>query len=95
MWGRGGGSGLLANVSPADPAILAPALLLQRPSPKLLAFLRKHFALHNYAPQQNNFVIFDEFFASRPQPTGSIYDSISSRPLTSRGGPPSSWAVRS
>ena len=33
-----------------------------RPSPKLLGFLRKHFALSNYSPQANNFVIFDQYY---------------------------------
>jgi alpha-tubulin N-acetyltransferase 1 len=30
-----------------------------RPSPKLLGFLAKHYCLTKYAPQVNNFVIFD------------------------------------
>jgi len=70
-------------------------LAYDRPSPKLLAFLHKHYGLRDYTPQKNNFVIYNEFFASRPPPKGSIYDTISSRPLTARNGPPSSWAVRS
>ena len=35
-----------------------------RPSPKLLGFLRKHFSLTNYSPQMNHFVIFDEYFGN-------------------------------
>jgi len=34
-----------------------------RPSPKLLAFLRKHYGLSKYRPQNNNFVVFNRFFA--------------------------------
>ena len=38
----------------------------QRPSPKLIGFMRKHYGLTNYVPQQNKFVIFDEYFADKP-----------------------------
>ena len=33
-----------------------------RPSPKLLGFLRKHFDLTKYSPQANNFVIFEQYY---------------------------------
>lgn len=44
-----------------------------RPSPKFLSFLRKHFALADYVPQTNNFVVFEQYFgptarAGPPQP---------------------------
>ena len=42
----------------ADPAKLA----YDRPSPKLIGFLRKHFGLVDYIPQNNNFVIFRDYF---------------------------------
>ena len=43
-----------------------------RPSPKLLGFLRKHFNLTQYSPQANNFVIYNEFFKAKPaEPTYS------------------------
>mmetsp|Transcript_74730 Transcript_74730/g.207789 ORF Transcript_74730/g.207789 Transcript_74730/m.207789 type:complete len:355 (-) Transcript_74730:7-1071(-) len=35
-----------------------------RPSPKLIAFLRKHFNLTRFQPQNNNFVVFDDYFRS-------------------------------
>jgi len=38
-----------------------------RPSPKLIGFLRKHFGLCSYVPQNNNYVVFDEFFQSSHQ----------------------------
>lgn len=41
-----------------DPARLA----YDRPSPKLLGFLRKHFGLTKFQPQSNNFVVFDAYF---------------------------------
>ncbi|XP_028819662.1 alpha-tubulin N-acetyltransferase 1 isoform X9 [Denticeps clupeoides] len=43
-----------------------------RPSPKFLAFLEKHYELKGNVPQVNNFVVFDGFFrnrsGSRPRP---------------------------
>jgi alpha-tubulin N-acetyltransferase 1 len=33
-----------------------------RPSPKLLGFLRKHYHLANYVPQTNNYVVFSDYF---------------------------------
>lgn len=43
------------NVAPAK-------LAYDRPSPKLIKFLQKHFGLSQFVPQNNNFVIFDDFF---------------------------------
>jgi len=33
-----------------------------RPSPKLLGFLKKYYNLRNYSPQTNNFVVYDDYF---------------------------------
>eukprot|EP01112_Ceratiomyxa_fruticulosa_P011117 TRINITY_DN2992_c0_g1_i3.p1 TRINITY_DN2992_c0_g1~~TRINITY_DN2992_c0_g1_i3.p1 ORF type:complete len:692 (+),score=131.29 TRINITY_DN2992_c0_g1_i3:210-2285(+) len=33
-----------------------------RPSPKFLGFLRKHYQLSSYVPQANNFVVFKRYF---------------------------------
>ena len=33
-----------------------------RPSTKFLSFLRKHYNLASYIPQNNNFVVFNQFF---------------------------------
>uniref|UniRef100_A0A8C0C4J3 Alpha-tubulin N-acetyltransferase 1 n=1 Tax=Buteo japonicus TaxID=224669 RepID=A0A8C0C4J3_9AVES len=41
-------------------------LAVDRPSEKLLAFLRKHYGLADAIPQVNNFVIFEGFFSNRP-----------------------------
>eukprot|EP01017_Pseudomicrothorax_dubius_P027149 TRINITY_DN3093_c0_g1_i10.p1 TRINITY_DN3093_c0_g1~~TRINITY_DN3093_c0_g1_i10.p1 ORF type:complete len:158 (-),score=15.65 TRINITY_DN3093_c0_g1_i10:385-858(-) len=48
-----------------------------RPSPKLIGFLRKHFNLVNFVPQNNNFVVFNEYFEKKsvPQRPTSISDS--------------------
>eukprot|EP00471_Norrisiella_sphaerica_P013263 CAMPEP_0184503326 /NCGR_PEP_ID=MMETSP0113_2-20130426/51829_1 /TAXON_ID=91329 /ORGANISM="Norrisiella sphaerica, Strain BC52" /LENGTH=345 /DNA_ID=CAMNT_0026892809 /DNA_START=126 /DNA_END=1163 /DNA_ORIENTATION=+ len=37
---------------------------VDRPSHKLLAFLRKHYQLSKFTPQNNNFVVFDKYFLS-------------------------------
>jgi len=37
-------------------------LAYDRPSPKLLSFLKKHYNLVNFIPQNNNFVIYQQFF---------------------------------
>ena len=44
-----------ANVRPS-------ALAYDRPSPKLIGFLSKHYDLHEYVPQNNNFVVFNDYF---------------------------------
>lgn len=41
----------------------ARSLAYDRPSPKMLPFLRKHYGLSNYNEQPNNFVVFDDYFA--------------------------------
>lgn len=41
-----------------------------RPSPKLLGFLAKHYNLKSYSPQTNNYVVFDEYFRG-PSKQGS------------------------
>ena len=37
-------------------------LAYDRPSPKLISFLKKHYNLVNFIPQNNNFVIYQQFF---------------------------------
>ena len=82
----------------ADQGTSAAGAGYDRPSPKFLAFLRKHFHLANYVPQANNFVVFKEYFearggdpASRGGPAaaagrggggGGVWSSVSQRPLT-------------
>ncbi|CAO1319420.1 unnamed protein product [Diamesa tonsa] len=44
--------------------LLPEQLAVDRPSEKLLGFLRKHYALTQKIPQMNNFVIYDGFFAA-------------------------------
>jgi len=37
-------------------------LAYDRPSPKLIGFLKKHYGLSNYVPQNNNYVVFSAYF---------------------------------
>ena len=37
-------------------------LAYDRPSEKLIGFLKKHYGLAKYVPQNNNYVIFDRYF---------------------------------
>jgi alpha-tubulin N-acetyltransferase 1 len=60
-------------------------LAYDRPSPKLVAFLAKHYHLKDYIPQSNNFVVFKKYFSGVPVLNPSSMASISMRPLTARG----------
>jgi len=42
-------------------------LAIDRPSPKFLSFLQKHYNMKATVPQVNNFVIFNGFFRDRPR----------------------------
>jgi GNAT superfamily N-acetyltransferase len=59
-----------------DPGRLA----YDRPSPKFIAFLRKHYALAEYVPQSNNFVVFNDYFRTGPPNPGRRY------PVPTSGG---------
>ena len=37
-------------------------LAYDRPSPKLLGFLKKHYSLASYIPQNNNYVVYSAYF---------------------------------
>jgi alpha-tubulin N-acetyltransferase 1 len=41
---------------------MASKLAYDRPSEKLISFLKKHYNLSSYISQNNNYVIFDRFF---------------------------------
>ena len=46
-----------------DDQYLSPEMCgYDRPSNKFLNFLKKHYGLKDYIPQNNNFVIFDDYF---------------------------------
>ncbi|XP_036809471.1 alpha-tubulin N-acetyltransferase 1 isoform X4 [Oncorhynchus mykiss] len=62
-----------------------------RPSPKFLSFLEKHYCLKNGVPQVNNFVVFDGFFTNRSAaqwrkvPPKKLDGEIKPYSLTQRG----------
>ena len=82
---RGGYGKLLFEAALHNEQLPPERFAYDRPSPKLIGFMGKHYGLRDFVPQQNKFVIFDEFFLSRPMPAASIYDSVQDRPLTARG----------
>ncbi|KAL7986314.1 hypothetical protein Chor_011480 [Crotalus horridus] len=47
-------------------------LAIDRPSEKLLCFLRKHYSLSDTIPQVNNFVIFQGFFSHKHAPARKL-----------------------
>merc|ERR1719235_2969175 len=54
----------------------APALLAyDRPSQKLMGFLRKHYGLAAFTPQNNNFVVFDRYFEELREKAGQRRES--------------------
>lgn len=62
-------------------------LAYDRPSPKLIAFLRKYYKLTEYEKQNNNYVVFQQYFSSSNKPDKSNKQrqhTLSQRPLTAR-----------
>nr|XP_047912709.1 alpha-tubulin N-acetyltransferase 1 [Anser cygnoides] len=69
-------------------------LAVDRPSEKLLAFLRKHYGLCHPIPQVNNFVIFEGFFSNRPAPSaGPAAEPDAGSPPTPQRGFGGPWGV--
>ena len=57
-------------------------LAYDRPSPKLLSFLKKYFGLNDFVPQSNNYVVFDEFFSLISSSKNNItYDNDTNRAI--------------
>ncbi|KAJ1449577.1 alpha-tubulin N-acetyltransferase, partial [Pelagophyceae sp. CCMP2097] len=59
---RSGVGRRLFDAALAREQVEARSLAYDKPSAKMLPFLKKHYALDAHAPQPNNFVIFDAFF---------------------------------
>ena len=57
-------------------------LAYDRPSPKLISFLRKYFGLNDFIEQSNNYVVFDEFFSLISSSKNNItYDNDTNRAI--------------
>eukprot|EP00743_Colponemidia_sp_Colp-15_P005981 GILK01006428.1.p1 GENE.GILK01006428.1~~GILK01006428.1.p1 ORF type:complete len:416 (+),score=44.49 GILK01006428.1:106-1353(+) len=66
-----------------------------RPSPKLLGFLSKHYGLRHFVPQSNNFVVYSQYFqpaASRRREPELMMEPLSSPKMSM---PPTSPAPTS
>ena len=61
-WQREGHGKHLFDWVLEDEKIEPKMLAYDRPSHKFLSFLNKHFGLWDYYPQNNNFVVFNEYF---------------------------------
>lgn len=73
-----------------EEGILPSKLAIDRPSPKLISFMRKHYQLSGYVPQNNNFVVYNEYFetpASRVREQKQEYMSQrTERPVSRQTG---------
>lgn len=56
-----------------------------RPSPKLRGFLSKHYKLKNYVPQNNNYVVFDDYFSDSGSSSSVMNTSTNDIPFKMRG----------
>ena len=61
-------------------------LAYDRPSPKLVAFMAKHHNLRAFAKQNNNFVVFDEYWSEEVRNFGVARARNGGRPETARVG---------
>lgn len=74
---------LLFDYMLKNESITPKRLAYDRPSNKLLCFLKKHFNLVNYVTQNNNYVVFDEFFLNQNECNDKVYDFETGRLLKS------------
>ena len=59
----------------------AKELAYDRPSIKLLSFLSKYFGLQDFIQQNNNFVVFDDFFSLTPSNVDTTFDNDTNRAI--------------
>ncbi|CAK0894363.1 unnamed protein product, partial [Prorocentrum cordatum] len=73
--------------------VSAERMAYDRPSPKFIAFLQKHFGLSKYTPQSNHFVVFDRYFSAAATQKASPAEGSRAGPLETprahrQSGPP-------
>ena len=74
----------MLNFEKKDPRELA----YDRPSPKLLNFLKKYFGLNDFIKQNNNYVVFDEFFLLLSNNANNLtYDNDTNRAIKNLTSP--------
>jgi len=89
-WQRKGLGASLLRLALSHEGISGPhCLAFDRPSPRLLPFLAKHFALKKHRAQHNHFLVYDDFFSPFPSlPSCSVTSSSPPcPPWCSSGGP--------
>lgn len=62
---RGGHGKHLFDTMLAHCGVAPAKLAYDRPSPKLKAFLAKYFSLTRYVEQNNNYIVFDDYYATQ------------------------------
>ncbi|KAK7200335.1 alpha-tubulin N-acetyltransferase [Novymonas esmeraldas] len=84
---QGYGRELYAHMLAAEHVSRPEVLAIDRPSSKLMGFMKRHYGLTAQAPQVNNFVVFHRFFdhttvsergllLRAPSPTGAGADAV-------------------
>ena len=81
---RGGIGGQLFHHFLAAEAQVPARLAYDRPSPKLLAFLAKRFHLRAHKPQNNNYVVFRDYWRVGPRPASAAKAAM--KEMGGRGG---------
>lgn len=62
---RGGHGKDLFEKMLANEKVQPRKLAYDRPSPKLRGFLMKHYGLKNFVMQNNNYIVFDDYFEDK------------------------------
>ena len=68
---------MLRKENDVHPAKLA----YDRPSPKLIGFLGKHYGLKSYVPQNNNYIVFNQYWDPNPPPINKSSAATSYQPF--------------
>jgi alpha-tubulin N-acetyltransferase 1 len=63
---RGGHGKHLFDIMLSHQSVVPQRLAYDRPSPKLMGFLAKYFNLTKYVQQNNNYVVFDDYYSTEP-----------------------------
>ena len=66
---RGGlGKAIFTEMLEREGGVHPAKLAYDRPSNKLVGFLSKHYGLKNYVPQNNNYIVFNQYWDPTPAP---------------------------
>ncbi|KPA79567.1 hypothetical protein ABB37_05381 [Leptomonas pyrrhocoris] len=87
---HGCGKALFTHMLKAEGVRRPETLAIDRPSPKMLGFMKKHYGLSAYSPQVNNFVVFDRFFDHTSVTERGRLIRATVSPICDENAPPSS-----